>query len=335
MSDDGQQFSIENQKAAILDYANLHGFEIVRTYADPGKSGLALKRRTGLRDLLNDVVTDDPGYGAILVYDVSRWGRFQNSDESAYYEFLCTRSGIPLHYCAEPFSNDASPLSSILKALKRSMAAEFSRELGVKVFNGKARLARLGFWVGGVAGYGLRRVMVSANGRRRQLMEIGEQKSLTSDRVILVRGPRQEVEYVRKMFQMALEGKGCSTIAREMNEQGFTHYGKPWINTQVNVILTSPKYSGCSAWNRRSAKLRGTIRRNPKTLWVTKEGAFAPIVDREVFEKVQTILRRIANDRFWTDEEIRNLPSTTTGHKGQALGDHHCQRAWRTRTHDD
>jgi DNA invertase Pin-like site-specific DNA recombinase len=88
-------------------------------------------------------------YKAILVYDISRWGRFQNNDEAAYYEFLCATSGIPLHYCAEQFANDQSPSSAILKALKRSMAAEFSRELSVKVFECKCRLVRLGFWVGG------------------------------------------------------------------------------------------------------------------------------------------------------------------------------------------
>jgi len=84
-------------------------------------------------------------YAAVLVYDVSRWGRFQDTDEAAYYEFLCKQAGIPVHYCAEPFPNDSTVSSSILKALKRSMAAEYSRELGVKVYAGKKRLVRLGF----------------------------------------------------------------------------------------------------------------------------------------------------------------------------------------------
>jgi DNA invertase Pin-like site-specific DNA recombinase len=37
MSDEGQQYSIENQKYAIQKWADDHGFEIVRTYADSGK----------------------------------------------------------------------------------------------------------------------------------------------------------------------------------------------------------------------------------------------------------------------------------------------------------
>jgi DNA invertase Pin-like site-specific DNA recombinase len=61
----------------------------------------------------------------VLVYDVSRWGRFQDSDESAYYEYRCRRAKIAVHYCAEPFPNDGSVTAALLKALKRAMAAEY------------------------------------------------------------------------------------------------------------------------------------------------------------------------------------------------------------------
>lgn len=103
MSDEQQVHSIENQKVAIQEYAAARGFKIVKTYADSNKSGVEAKRRTALQALLKDVVGGNAMYQAILVYDVSRWGRFPNNDEAAYYEFLCQSSGIPLHYCAEPF----------------------------------------------------------------------------------------------------------------------------------------------------------------------------------------------------------------------------------------
>jgi DNA invertase Pin-like site-specific DNA recombinase len=88
MSDDGQQYSIDNQKAAIQQYAKQHGFVVVRTYADARKSGVVLNRRKALRQLLEDVDLGKTGYRAILIYDVSRWGRFQNSDEAAHYDFF-------------------------------------------------------------------------------------------------------------------------------------------------------------------------------------------------------------------------------------------------------
>jgi len=50
-------------------------------------------------------VSGHAAYKAILVYDVSRWGPFQDNDEAAHYEFLCKSTGVPVHYCAEPDSS--------------------------------------------------------------------------------------------------------------------------------------------------------------------------------------------------------------------------------------
>src|SRR5437762_1729303 len=78
-STDLQQHSMENQKTVIEEYATRNGFTVVRTYADSAKSGVGMKRRSGLRQLLQDVVSGNADYEAILVYDVSRWGRFQDT----------------------------------------------------------------------------------------------------------------------------------------------------------------------------------------------------------------------------------------------------------------
>jgi DNA invertase Pin-like site-specific DNA recombinase len=304
MSDDGQQFSIDNQKAAIQKYAKNYGFVIVQTYADAGKSGVVLNRREALRKLLADVDRGNTGYKAILVYDVSRWGRFQNTDEAAHYEFLCTRSGIRLHYCAEQFANDDTPSSAILKSLKRSMAAEFSRELGVKVFEGKCRLVKLGFWVGAKAGYGYRRMMLSAEGRQKQKLEDGDRKSLTTDRVTLVLGPRKEVECVRRMFAMVLQHRHSRTeIARELNRDGISFHGKQWGGQDVFNILTHPKYAGYNVWARSTQKLRSKVTHLGPERWMLVPGAFPAIVDKATFDRVQVMLPRNA-DRQWTDEEI-------------------------------
>ena len=116
MSADDQRYSIANQRLRIQEYAEKHGFKITQTYEDPGKTGVVLGKRRALRALLGHVVSGEAPFKAILVYDVSRWGRFQNPDEAAHYEFICTTSGIPLHYCAEQFDNDGSASSSMFKA---------------------------------------------------------------------------------------------------------------------------------------------------------------------------------------------------------------------------
>jgi DNA invertase Pin-like site-specific DNA recombinase len=140
MSTEHQQYSTENQSHAIRIYAERRGIEIVRTYADEGRSGLRLAGREALTRLIADVQSGKADFEAILVYDVSRWGRFQDADKSAYYEHICTRAGISVHYCAEQFENDGSPVSTIVKGVKRAMAGEYSRELSTKVFAGQCRL---------------------------------------------------------------------------------------------------------------------------------------------------------------------------------------------------
>ena len=89
-----------------------------------------------------------------------------------------------------------------VKTLKRMMAGEYSRELGVKVYEGQRRLARLGFRVVGNAGFGMRRLVVSADGHRRGVLKKGERKAIASDRIILMPGPKGEVETVRKIFAL-------------------------------------------------------------------------------------------------------------------------------------
>src|ERR1035438_1042412 len=116
VSTDLQQYSVTNQHAAIVDYAAQHNYELVKTYLDAAKSGLDIKGRPGLQSLIDDVLNGGVDFQAVIVFDVSRWGRFQDCDEAACYEFLCRRAGIAVCYCAEPFSNDGTPFDSFLKS---------------------------------------------------------------------------------------------------------------------------------------------------------------------------------------------------------------------------
>src|SRR5690606_28918533 len=184
-----QKYSTENQSEAIRQYAEARGIEIVRTYADAGKSGLKSEGRYALRQLIEDVEAGTADFRLVLVYDVSRWGRFQDADESAYYEYICRRAGIAVQYCAEQFENDGSPVSTIVKGVKRAMAGEYSRELSAKVFAGQCRLIEHGYRQGGAAGYGLRRRLIDQAGAPKGELARREHKSIQTDRVVLIPGP--------------------------------------------------------------------------------------------------------------------------------------------------
>ena len=264
MSTEHQQYSTENQADAIRQYAARRGIEIVRTYADEGRSGLRLDGRDALKQLIEDVEGGRADFTTILVYDVSRWGRFQDADESAYYEYICKRAGISVQYCAEQFENDGSPVSTIVKGVKRAMAGEYSRELSAKVFAGQCRLIEHGYRQGGAAGYGLRRRLIDQSGAPKGELARGEHKSIQTDRVVLVPGPHHEVETVRWMYRAFVEdGTPEREIADMLNARGLTtDLGRPWTRGTVHQVLINEKYVGDNVWNRVSFKLKKKRVRN-------------------------------------------------------------------------
>lgn len=311
MSTEHQQYSTENQADKIREYAARRDIQIVRTYADAGKSGLRIDGRAALQQLLKDVESGCADFTIILVYDVSRWGRFQDADESAYYEYRCRRAGIQVAYCAEQFENDGSPVSTIVKGVKRAMAGEYSRELSAKVFAGQCRLIELGFRQGGPAGYGLRRVLIDQDRSIKTELTRGEHKSLQTDRVILMPGPEDEVRTVNLMYRWFIDdGLVESEIAGRLNEMAVrTDLDREWTRATVHEVLTNEKYIGNNVYNRISFKLKKLRVENTPDMWIKKEGAFESIVPPDVFYTAQGIVR--ARAHRYTDEELierlRNL----------------------------
>lgn len=297
MSTEDQHYSLATQEAAIRRYAELHGLVVVSTYVDAGKSGVEIKHRKELRRLIHDVTSGNAQYKAILVYDVSRWGRFQDVDEAAHYEFLCKSVGVPVRYCAEQFENDGSLPSSMMKALKRTMAAEYSRELGIKVSAGMRRLALLGFRVAGGPGFGLRRMIVSPDVSRRIILKSGERKAVKTDRTILVPGPKREVDCVRAMFGLAASGnkRNLEKIAKELNNRHMClWYGKAWDGSSVRRVLTNEKYAGCNTFGKTTRSLGARTTKIEPKLWVKNPNAFVPIVTMDVFNRAQALVYRLA-----------------------------------------
>lgn len=292
MSTDHQKYSTENQADAIRHYAATRGIEIVRTYADAGKSGLKIEGRDALKQLIDDVQNGIADFTMVLVYDVSRWGRFQDADESAYYEYICKRAGIAVQYCAEQFENDGSPVSTIVKGVKRAMAGEYSRELSTKVFAGQGRLIEKGYRQGGPAGFGLRRTLIDETGATKGVLTRGEHKSIQTDRVILTPGPQEEIAVVRQVYATFVhDGLSESAIAESLNNQGImTDLGRPWTRGTVHQLLINEKYVGDNVWNRQSFKLKKKRVRNDPEMWIRSPGAFEAIVARDLFDAAQSII---------------------------------------------
>lgn len=320
MSTDLQTYSIANQKDAISDYADIMGYDIVATYEDAGRSGLQIGGRAGLQRLLADIEGKRADFETVIVYDVSRWGRFQNIDESASYEYRCQMAGVRIEFCAEQFANDGSIGSDVLKAIKRSMAAEHSRMLSQKVFVGQCRLVRMGFWQGGIPGLGLRRLLLDQSGRPKAILARYEYKSLQTDRVVLVPGPPEEIAIVRWIFDQFVKAhKTQLEIARLLNKRGIvTDLNRAWTREAVHHILSCEKYIGNNVWNRRSFKLKRKSVFNPPSQWVRADDAFGPIVDRKMFSRAQAISR--ARSVFMSNEQMLAALSKLLARRGKLSG---------------
>ncbi len=290
MSTDRQSYSVEHQLAFLADFAETRKMRIVATYADSGKSGLLVKGRVGLQDLMATVVSGNAAFQTVLVYDVSRWGRFQDVDESAHYEYLCRRAGINVAYCAEQFENDGSPMAALVKSIKRTMAAEYSRELSGKVFRAQCRSVSQGFKQGGSAGYALRRMVVGTDGISKGMLAFGERKSLQSDRVIFVVGPPDEVDMLRKIYGWYLDDQlGETAIAKRLNDDRVqSEFGRPWTAWLVKSMLTNEKYLGNMVFNRGSFKLQKTAVHNPPDQWIRRDGIFTSPLLEGTFHRAQT-----------------------------------------------
>ena len=320
MSTEHQKYSTANQADTIARYAAARGFTICRTYTDDGKSGLRLDGREALKRLIDDVQSNKADFNAILVYDVSRWGRFQDADESAYYEFICKVAGIAVHYCAEQFENDGSLSATIIKSMKRAMAGEYSRELSAKVFAGQCRLVSLGFRQGGPPGFGLRRQLIDENREAKTLLTAGERKSLQTDRVILVPGPPSEVETVRRIYRLFVSQSRTETeIAATLNAEHIRNdRGEPWSRAGVHQILTNEKYIGNNVYNRISFKLRQRRVVNAPEMWVRAPSAFEPIIDPAQFEAARRVMEE--RSRHLTDDDLLQALTRLLDERGTLSG---------------
>lgn len=320
MSTDHQQYSTENQHAAIQRFADARGIEVVRSFIDAGKSGVGIQGRDALQELLRTVENGQADFSTILVYDVSRWGRFQEPDEGAYYEFRCIRANITVQYCAEQFPTDNAPMSAVMKSLKRAMAGEYSRELSAKVFAGQCRLVTLGYRQGGSPGYGLRRQLLDQHGQPKAILAPGERKSFQLERVILTPGPAAEMAVVRRIYEMfTLNHRSEAEIAALLNQEEIVAgAGRQWTRGTIHEILTNEKYVGNNVYNRTSAKLQRPRETNAPAAWVRCDHAYQPLVDPDVFARAQAIIHD--RDQRYTDEELLTLLRSLLQQRGVLSG---------------
>ena len=147
-------------------------------------------------------------------------------------------------------------------------------------------------------------MLINEDGDHKGQLEIGEQKRITTDRVILVPGPQEEIDLVIWVYRMFVdEDWSESQIAEDLNRRGvLSDFERPWTRASIHQILINEKYIGMNVFNRRSFKLKAQRINNPRDEWVRKENAFEAIVETSYFYNAQGIIRE--RNRKYSNEEM-------------------------------
>lgn len=290
---DRQENSVEIQQDQVHQFAQEHDIDIIREFADRGKSGLSTEGRDGFNEMLCDYVEGGKeSFDLVLALDVSRWGRYQDTDLSAYFTGLCAKHGKQVVFTSIGFGEKNDLLHGLHLSIERYRAASYSRELSTKVFKGCAKIASQGFRAGGMPPYGFHRLLLDEQRNPVQILEKGQRKSIQNQRVTLTPGAEDEVAVVQRIFKEYVQWEDSpKQIAFTLNKQKISSPGGcQWSPSAVKAVLENELYAGTMVYNRTSQRLKSASHHNPKDEWIRAEDAFPAIVDHELFDKAQEMM---------------------------------------------
>ncbi|CAG0926538.1 Resolvase YneB [Planctomycetaceae bacterium] len=291
---DLQPDSLAAQEERLRSHAAAAGHEVVRVYSDSA-SGKRVEKRDAFQRLIEDVKRK-PDFGAILVRDVSRWSRAENTDEAGYYEFICRSHGVQVLYVDESFGPEQSPYALLLKSVKRAMAAEFSLEKARVVRSSHSRLVRQGFWPSGSVPYAMKRVLVDDAGNTLGTLVHGDHKALSNQRVKMAPGDPTQVAVVRRIFEEYAAGTSVAGIATKLVADGIpSSRGTVWTPGTVSFVLQNEAYAGTVVHRFRNGETRSdllNLRDGPSDRVFRCENAHPAIIEPSLWTRVRVSAKK-------------------------------------------
>lgn len=290
-AEDKQENSVPIQREHAENFCTQNNLELIHEEADQGVSGLTANR-PGFKRLFSDWIENPQaaGFDYVLVYDVSRWGRFQNQNEAGYYEYLCNQNKKKIIYVSRGFPREEQELTySIITPMERWMAAQYSKQLSEKVWYGCIKVSKDGYSAGGASCYGMARLLLDVNKQPIRVLKKGEHKQIANERVTFTPSNDETTDTVKEMFKLLVDGwMNPSEIAEALNRKGIpSASGGPWNKHKVIHILTNETYTGARIYNKTWGRLKQKKMNNPRSDWVITPNAFPAVVDPETFGNAQ------------------------------------------------
>ncbi|MGE0456448.1 MAG: recombinase family protein [Vicinamibacterales bacterium] len=259
--------SLSDQRAALEALAAARGYAIARWFEDAGVSGATAEKRPAFMAMVDACRTDGPG--VVLVLNASRFGRFDDVEEAAYWRHSLRRAGWEVRYAEGDAEGDAAP---IVRAVASLEASTYRRNLIANTRRGKKGAADQGFW-STRAPIGYRRQVVST-GRI-----LGDHERKAPDEKVRLAIHPEEGELVRWIYDSYVSGEHTlGTLSAALLERVP---GRRWSRTVVNHLLRNPVYRGAVVGGRR---------RNGPSILYGKEHAHPAIVPDALWHAVQARL---------------------------------------------
>lgn len=263
-------YSIDEQERLLIEYCERNNYTVYRTYADKGISGKDIEHRPQMKALLSDAM--EKKFNMVISWKINRLSR--KLEDALKIVSILEKNNIKYRSYSEPFENDTP--SGKMQFQMMALVGEFERKtIAQNVKMGMCAKARNGEWCGGrpMLGYDLEKAK-----------DRGEKSRLVVN--------EEEAQIVRTIFELYAQGNGYKTIVGILNKNGYkTKLGNQFSVAQIKPILTNPAYIGRIRYDVRrewNEKRRGNINPNP----IVVEGRHDPIIDIELWDKVQFLLEQ-------------------------------------------
>ncbi len=287
--------SVANQRSLLASFAEQHKLDVFDIYIDDGWSGGSFERPGFLR-MLADI--ESRKVNMVVTKDMSRLGR--DYIQTGYYlerffpekrvRYISLLDGVDTG--ADSAANDVTPFKAIMNDM-------YARDISKKITSVKRDKQRKGLFIGGKAPYGYK-------------LSEAQKNTISVD--------EDAARVVRRMFALALAGKSCREIAITLNDDEVPSpakyagldvpakgpYSGKWSAERVTFMLRNETYAGNMVQGRRrkiNYKLKKSLQLPPEQ-WTVVEHTHEPLVSRDVFDKVQTLIASRKHTRSRTHDYL-------------------------------
>lgn len=282
--------SVGNQRKLLTEYVNKHDdFILYDVYIDDGFTGTNFNRPDFHR-MIADI--EDNKVNCVVVKDLSRFGR-DYIDTGRYLERIFPELNVRFISVTDNIDSMKQAYDMLLP-IKNIFNEQYARDISNKIQATVKSKQKAGEFIGAFTSYGYKKSPANKN-----KLVIDEYAS----------------EVVKRVFTMYAQGIGKQSIAKILNAEGIlcpSEYKKLngenykncnrlektsyWTYSTIKVMLQNELYIGNMVQGKKHQRMRSKQRPVEKENWIRVENTHEPIIDRQLWDKVQKLLTKKHRD---------------------------------------